>query len=189
MRLAAVAWVANVLTAPTTGVNALVGSVPRLPSWPATPPVDVFDESRDLWVSSNTLPQQVLKNGTNGLIVRRMQQGEGDVLPVNNGFSTATIIVHFFARVDAGSTPRNDLAIIAEQTLVCVERCLNLALPQFVQATYPTLNGVEFGVPESNAFTSLVTQAPIEGGLLLDALVVRLSYWNGFALGVTPPSS
>ena len=184
----AVCWIADVLRHPTTGVNALVGLVPKLPTWPETPAVDVFDEATSLWVASQTLPQSILNDAkqesTGGLIVRRAQATEGDVLPAGNGFDAAVCMVHYFARPKADGVARDDLGIIASQTLKCVRRALSLALPEFVQSTYPTVNGCEIGVPDQNTFTAVHTQAPIEGGLLLDGLIVRLAVWNGWALGI-----
>ena len=184
----AVCWIANVLRDPATGVNALVGQVPKLPAWPETPPVDVFDESSSLWVASSTVPQAILNELNHDkpgcLIVRRVQTGEGDVLPAGNGFDAVACAVHYLASETADGLDRDDLGLLASQTLKCVRRALSIALPDFVQAQYPTVNGCEIGVPDANAFTTIYAQAPIEGGLLLDGLIVRLAVWNGWALGV-----
>lgn len=188
MSLEAVCWIADVLRHPATGVNALVGEVPKLPDWPVTPPVDVFDEASSTWVASNTLPQAILNDAqqlsTAGLIVRRIQTAEGDVLPAGNGFDAVTFMVHYFAKQTADGADRDDLAITAYQTLKCARRALSIALPEFVQSQYPTVNGAEIGVADQNTFTAVVGQAAIEGGLLLDGLIVRLAVWNGWALGL-----
>lgn len=185
-RMAVVRWIADVLTHPTTGVNSVVADVPRLSEWPSAGAVPVFDESRHHWIAGNTLPQAITKDVPFGLIVRRAQNSEGDVLPAGNGFDTVTTAVHFFARTGAEDELRHDVAIIAEQTLIAARRCLSIAMPQNVQAIYPTLAGVEIGVADTNVFTHVPLQAPIDGGLLLDALLVRVVAHNMWALGIDP---
>jgi hypothetical protein len=190
MSMEAVCWIADVLRHPTTGVNALAAEVPKLAAWPVTPPVDVFDEASSLWVAGDKVPQAILQelkaDQPGCLIVRRVQVAEGDVLPAGNGFDAVACAVHYLARQTADGVDRDDLGILASQTLKCVRRALSKALPDFVQPQYPTVNGCEIGVPDQNAFTTIYAQAPIEGGLLLDGLIVRLAVWNGWALGIDP---
>jgi hypothetical protein len=184
MRMAAVHWIAGVLRDPATGVNTLVGNVPKLPTWPATPAVTVFDETVDTWVGGQQLPQAVLKENGAGLIVRRAQNAEGDVLPGGNGFDAITTAIHYVTRVAPGETPRNELALIAEQTLRCARRALSSAMPENVQQTYPTVAGCEMSLSDSNVFSYIPMQAPIEGGLLFDALIVRIGLHDAWALGI-----
>jgi hypothetical protein len=181
-RMAVVRWIADVLQHPTTGVHALLPDVPRLPDWPIPEPVPVYDETRAHWVASSTLPQTI----TDGLIVRRVQPTESDVLPAGNGFATVTTAIHYVHRTTAEGLLRHDVALIAEQTLLAAQRCLSLAIPQFVQPTYPMLAGVEIGQPDVNVFTHLPLQAPLENGLLLDALFVRVAAHHMWALGIDP---
>jgi hypothetical protein len=189
MRMVAVQWIADVLRHPTTGVNTLVGSAPKLAAWPVVPPVVVFDEASSPWVAGHKLPQAVLKENGAGLIVRRAQPAEGDVLPGGNGFDAVTTAVHFVARVAPGDTTRSDLALIAEQTLRAARRAISIAMPEFVQETYPTLAGCEVGMSDTNTITHLPLQAELEGGLLFDALLVRVAIHDMWALGIDAAST
>lgn len=189
-RLVPMLWLGAVLRHPVTGVNALVGTVPRLPTWPATPPCEVYDELSDEWVIHQSLPESVLTEGIPALIVRRASPAEMDVLPGGNGYDEITYILHAITRVEAGGeTNRRDAALIVEQLLRCARRVISIAMPEFVQPIYPELNGIEIGIPTTNMFTPLPPQAPIDGSLLHDGYLVRLAVHDAFALGVDVAST
>lgn len=187
MRLAAVHWIASLLRDAAIGVNAQLASAPTLPGWPLPESVEIFDETTALWVASGTVPQSVLRTRPYALVVMRAGDAEADVLPAGNGYDAYQVVVHFLAKLAPGQQQRNDLAVVAEQAMRAARRVISTAMPEFVQQTYPTVAGCEFGVPQENAFSYKPMQAPLEGGVLLDALVVRLAVHDAYALGLDIP--
>lgn len=177
-------WLASVLSDPATGVNAMIAAVPHTTDFPRPPDVEVFNGISDDWVSFMTLPESIVDAGINGLIVRRLWKAEADVLPAGNGFDAFTYAIHLVARVAAGGTPRSEVAIQVDQQLRCARRAISRAMPDFVQATYPTFNGVEIGVADQNTFSALPIVQPIDASLLHDGYVVRLAVHDAFALGI-----
>lgn len=189
MSMAAIAWIADVLRDSTSGLNAQLASAPKLSTWPTAPAVPVFDECRDSWVATDTLPQTVLEENDACVIVRRIEVQKGDVLPAGNGYDAGAVALHYLARQRPGDTTRSDLALIAWQTLRTARRVLTQAMPDFVQPTYPVRAGCEFGVADQNVFDHTPMQAPIQSGLLFDALVVRFAVHDWWALGLDAPQT
>lgn len=188
MRLAAVRWIADLLKDPETGVNAVASSIPKLDDWPDVPTLQVYDESRHGWIRGAAVPKAIYNETPYPLIVRRHMVAEGDVLPAGNGYDAVSTAIHFLAKDDVDASAAQT-AIIAEQALLVVRRILSLNIPDFVQTTYPSLAGAEFRQSETNAFSNHVSPAPLEGGVTIDTLIVRLAVHHQWALGINPAVS
>lgn len=190
MRMMCVRWVADILRDPTTGLNAIAGQENRLEGWPVVPPVEVFDETSCLWLAGKVIPTNVLKTTPIGVVIARLGSSESDALPIGNGYATVTLGVRVIVRVSPGATPRNDLALIADQLLRNAERILNQRLKGYVAEQATVIPGVEVVVPDyDNLITHHPGRAELDGGLLMDLMEVRLSAHDGYALDVYPPTT
>ncbi len=188
MRMICVRWVADLLKHPTLGVNAIAGQENRFPDWPAVPLVEVFDETRELWLANKTLPSTVLQGTPFGLVIARMGTSESDALPYSNGYASVTIGIRVIARVKVGQTPRHDIAVMADQLLRNVERVLKSQLKGYVAEQLQVIPGVDVVVPDDdNLCSNHSGRAELDGGLVMDLLEVHLSAHDGWALDVYPP--
>lgn len=186
-----VAWVAELLRDPATGLNAIAGTENRIEGWPAVPAVEVFDETSTLWLSASVIPKQVLQqDGAVGVVVARMGNSESDALPYTAGYASMSVGVRTIARVKPGGTPRTDLAIISDQLMRNVERILQDSLKGYVAAQQQIIAGIEIAVPDSdNLITHHPIRSEIEGGVVMDLAVINLSGHDMHALGITPATS
>ncbi len=144
MIVAAVRQVADWLVDATTGVNALLPSIPHDPSEVDPPAVTVWDATRFSWVASGNVPRD--RTGALPLLLVRgpdEQEISAWLGDENGGVTPLTVLVAYVRRPQL-SADTDYVLTHAYQTLRAAVRALQA---QYQSADVRTRVGVELGRP------------------------------------------
>lgn len=141
MIAAAVRQVADWLGDATTGVNALLATVPKDVADAVPANVTIYDETREPWVARGTVPRT--KTGTGPLLLVR---GPDAVeLPVFSGYTPCEVQVLYVRRAPAATVESDDAVRDVYQTMRAIAR--SIALQYDTQEANPTRMSVGLDRP------------------------------------------
>ncbi len=187
MHLAAVRWVADLLKDPDTGLNVVIADgVPTGDDTLEVPLVSIYDETRDAWIAWGSFPAQIKKAGP-CLIVRAIGAAEVDAIP-NNSIGTARVALHVVAPVDVDGPKASVVRLQAAFLLRAAQRVVARAIPDEVAADRPVVWGAAITPPGDEAFAYQPMYDPevLQGGALIDALLIAVSVDDPWAKGFAP---
>jgi hypothetical protein len=183
--VAAVRQVADWLADLTTGVNALLASVPKDVGDPAPPNVTIYDETRDAWVAVGVV-NRAAGNAGPLLLIRG---GDGQELPLfptqgDGGYVPCEVLIAYVRRAivnQATPVPTDDAVRDALQTMRAVAR--SLALQYTAQQANPRRTQVDLDRPSIRLDRSQEKLG--ESELILMSLSVTLPALDSWSMGVT----
>lgn len=184
MQLAAVRWIADLLTDATAGLAAVIeAGVPTGADELELPDVAVYDETRDAWIAWGTYPPQVKKAGP-CLIVRAIGAAESDAIP-NNPIQSTRVAVHVVVPSEVDGPRASVVRLQAAFLLRAAQRVIARAIPDEVTADRPIVWGCEITPPADEAFTyqPMYDGDVLQGGAIIDALLVTVSVDDPWARG------
>lgn len=162
MIAAAVRQVADWLGDGTTGVNALLASIPKDVGDTAPASVTIYDETREPWVARGTVPRA--KTGTGPLLlVRAGDEVELPIFPTqgSGGYASCEVVVCYVRRAPATGTTAvesDDAVRDVYQTMRAVAR--SLALQYDTQEANPSRQSVCLDRPTVRFLRQSASLAP-----------------------------
>jgi hypothetical protein len=195
MIVAGVRWLADALAHPTTGINAMLGDVPRDAGDQAPPLVTLFNEIDDPWVvrrgtppdgvwldsagNPSTVVQVLLHPDPNGFRAHALpeyEQGDPTIVPL--------VLLLLRRRVSRKDVPLS-LAEMARDLRQTTRTAMRAIAKQFDSSlTTHTRMGCEISLAKQ-PFVLNSQFAEVADDLLVDTLVVPLRIRDTWALDVT----
>lgn len=172
----AIAQVAAWLADPTTGVNAINGSVPGEAST-AIPDVTWYDANTTAWAARGVLERDQMTTAWIGVVSRFGDMEMGALAETHRAAPEVPVLVRFAARETVSST----IVRQGEQLVRCARRAIAV---HFNDATFADLtrNGVCFDAPRFRVLD--IWQQPGDDAVV-GALMVYLPTLDNWALGGT----
>lgn len=186
MIVAAIRQTADWLAHASTGVNALLASVPKDVTDTVPANVTIYDETRDAWVARGQVNRT--KTGTGPLLlVRGPDELEVPIFGTqgDGGASPCEVRVLFIRRAPAASVESDDAMRDVYQTLRACAR--SLALQYDTQEAAPARNSVDLHRPTLRVLRGTVPLDPSkpDGELITGALSITYPAVDPWAMAST----
>lgn len=187
MIAAAVRQVADWLAHASTGVNALLASVPGDGGDSAPASVTIYDETREPWVARGIVPRA--KTGTGPLLlVRGPDELAVPLFPTqeNAGYADCEVLVVYVRRAPAASVESDDAVRDVYQTFRAIAR--SIALQYTTQTASPTRMSVGLDRP---TLRFLRQGGPLDPGqpdgeLMIGMCAITFPAVDPWAMAATP---
>lgn len=181
MNVAAVRQTADWLADATTGVNALLASVPRDVGDPAPPDVTIYDETTAPWVARLSVPRGKTGNGPL-LLVRG---GDEVLLPLfgdqgDGGWTAFEVLVAYVRRAPVETVESDDAVRDCLQTLRAAAR--SIALQYQTQEAAPRRTHVDLARPTLRLVRD---NSRVEDELIYAMLAITFPAADSWAMAAT----